>query len=115
MADDCLFCKIAAGQLPSDVVYSDDEFFAFRDIHPAAPTHVLIIPRKHIPMITDVEAADAELVGKMFLVASEIARKEGLTENGFRCVFNCGKWAGQAVFHIHLHLLGGRPLSWPPG
>jgi histidine triad (HIT) family protein len=115
MANDCLFCKIASGQIPSTEVYSDEDFYAFRDIHPGAPTHVLVIPRKHIPKLTDASATDAELLGGLYLAANEVARREGLTETGFRCVLNCGKDAGQDVFHIHLHVLGGRPLSWPPG
>ena len=115
MADDCLFCKIAAGEIASTEVYSDDEFYAFRDINPGAPTHVLIIPREHIPKIADATPEHAALLGRMFLKGNEIAEKEGLTGDGFRYVINCGKHAGQEVFHIHLHLLGGRQLSWPPG
>jgi len=115
MAEDCLFCKIAEGEIPSTEVYSDDEFYAFRDINPAAPTHILIIPRKHIPRITDATPEDAGLLGRMFIKANEIAQKEDVVENGFRYVINCNAWAGQEVFHIHLHLVGGRQLSWPPG
>jgi len=115
MTEDCLFCKIAAGLIPSTEVYSDDEFYAFRDIHPGAPAHFLIVPRKHIPTVTDVTAEDTALVGRLLMRANEIAEKEGLTQNGFRYVVNCGEWAGQAVFHLHMHILGGRPLSWPPG
>lgn len=115
MAEDCLFCKIAAGEIPSTEVYSDDEFYAFRDINPGAPTHCLIIPRKHIPRITDATADDAALIGRMFLRANAIAEAEGIAAPGFRYVINCNEEAGQTVFHIHLHLLGGRQLSWPPG
>ncbi|MBI4560050.1 MAG: histidine triad nucleotide-binding protein [Candidatus Hydrogenedentes bacterium] len=115
MSADCLFCKIVAGTIPSTQVYSDEEFYAFRDINPGAPTHVLIVPRAHIANITDVSAQDAPLVGRMFLRANEIAEQEGLTKNGFRYVLNYGPWAGQSVFHIHLHILGGRPMAWPPG
>jgi len=115
MAEDCLFCKIAAGEIPSKEVYSDDEFYAFRDIHPAAPTHILIVPRKHIDRITDAEDGDADLLGRMVLKANEIAEAEGIVGNGFRYVVNCNSWGGQEVFHIHLHILGGRPLAWPPG
>ena len=115
MANDCLFCKIAVGEIPSTEVYSDDEFYAFRDIKPAAPSHVLLIPRKHIPKITDAQPDDAGLLGRMMLAANLVAQKEGLAENGFRCVLNCGEHAGQEVFHIHLHILGGRDFSWPPG
>ena len=115
MPDNCLFCKIAAGEIPSTQVYADEEFYAFRDIQPAAPTHILIIPRKHIARISEIAPEDALLIGKMFQIANEIAVAEDLVENGFRYVINCNAWAGQTVFHVHLHLLGGRPLTWPPG
>lgn len=115
MPEDCLFCKIAAGEVPSEEVCSDDEFYAFRDINPVAPTHVLIIPRKHIVQITDLAPEDAGLIGRLILRANEIAAEEGLTENGFRYVLSCGKWGGQLVPHIHFHIIGGRPLEWPPG
>lgn len=114
MADDCIFCKIVAGQIPAAVVYSDDDVFAFRDINPAAPKHVIVIPRKHIPSLVDAGPEDASLLGKMYLGANAVAKKEGL-HDGFRCVLNCGRNAGQEVPHIHMHILGGRPLSWPPG
>ncbi len=112
---DCIFCKIAGGEIPSDPVYSDEQFYAFRDINPGAPTHVLIIPRKHIAHITDAGPEHRDLLGDMLLRANEIAVQEGLTEKGFRYVLNCGEWGGQSVFHIHLHILGGRALAWPPG
>lgn len=115
MADDCLFCKIASGAIPSTEVYSDGEFYAFRDIHPAAPSHVLLIPRTHIGRITELTDADAGLVGRLMLAANRVAEIEGLSDEGFRCVWNCGRSAGQEVFHIHMHILGGRPMSWPPG
>jgi histidine triad (HIT) family protein len=115
MADDCLFCKIAAGQIPSQRVYSDDDVYAFRDINPCAPSHVLIIPRKHIARLTDATADDVEVIGKLMVRANDVAAREGLTEAGFRCVLNCGPGAGQIVEHVHVHLVGGRPLSWPPG
>lgn len=115
MADDCLFCKIAAGIIPSNQVYSDDEFLAFRDIHPAAPSHFLVIPRKHIPSLTAANPEDVETLGKMFLAAKTAAAREGLLESGYRCVVNNGPDAGQEVRHIHMHVLGGRPLGWPPG
>lgn len=111
MAEDCIFCKIAAGRIPSTVVYSDDDFHAFRDIHPLAPTHVIVIPRKHIAKITDASLEEGALLGNLLLKASEIAAQEGLAENGFRLVINCGPWGGQTVFHLHLHILGGRPLE----
>lgn len=115
MSEDCLFCKIARGEIPSTEVYSDEEFYAFRDIHPAAPTHVLIIPRKHIARISEAGEEDAGLLGRMFLCANRIARQEGIDQDGFRYVISCNKNGGQLVFHIHLHLLGGRELGWPPG
>ena len=105
----------AAGEIPSPEVYSDDEFYAFRDINPGAPTHILIVPRKHIPRISELGPEDAELLGKLFLRANQIAEREGIVEKGFRYVINCNEWAGQTVFHIHLHILGGRELGWPPG
>ena len=112
---DCLFCKIAAGEIASTKVYQDEQFVAFRDISPQAPTHILIIPRKHIEQLTDLEPADAKLIGQMTLLANKIAQDEGIVAGGFRTVFNCGEGAGQTVWHIHMHLLGGRPMLWPPG
>lgn len=111
----CLFCKIAAGEIAAELVYENDTVLAFRDINPQAPTHILIIPRKHIATINDIEAVDAELVGALYLAARELARKEGFAEEGYRVAMNCNAGAGQTVFHIHLHLLGGRPFTWPPG
>ena len=112
---DCLFCKIAAGDIPADKVYEDDHVIAFRDIAPKAPTHVLVIPHRHISTLNDLEPTDAELVGRMYLAARHVAHEEGLAEDGYRTVINCNADAGQTVFHIHLHLLGGRTMSWPPG
>lgn len=112
---DCLFCKIINGDVPADVVYQDDDVLAFRDISPQAPTHVLVIPRKHIATLNDIQPDDAELVGKLYLAAQKIAADEGIAEPGYRAVMNCNAGAGQTVFHIHLHVLGGRNLSWPPG
>lgn len=112
---DCLFCKILAGDIPSEKVYEDDNVYAFRDITPVAPLHALIIPKKHIAKINDIEPQDAELVGQLFLAAKAIAAQEGFAEAGYRTVMNCGEAAGQTVFHIHLHLLAGRDLDWPPG
>jgi histidine triad (HIT) family protein len=111
---DCLFCKIIAGSIPSKKVYEDEKAFAFEDIKPVAPTHVLIIPKKHIVGIDQATEADAELVGYCQLVAATIARERKL-EHGFRTVYNVGPHAGQTVFHLHLHLLGGRQMHWPPG
>jgi histidine triad (HIT) family protein len=110
-----LFSKIAAGEIPADIVYQDEDVVAFRDIGPQAPTHVLVIPRKPIRTINDLEVDDAVLVGKMFLAAKQIAEQEGISEAGYRTVINCNAAAGQTVFHLHLHLLGGRPMQWPPG
>jgi histidine triad (HIT) family protein len=115
MAEDTIFGKIMRGEIPSTEVYSDDEFYAFRDVNPAAPTHVLVIPRKPIPRISDATDQDAALLGRLLLVANKIAAQEGLVDKGFRYVINCGDDGGQTVFHLHLHLLGGRPMAWPPG
>ena len=111
----CLFCRIVAGDIPAKIAYQDDDVVAFHDINPQAPLHVLVIPRKHIATINDLQADDAEVVGKLFLAAKKIAREAGYEEDGYRVVMNCGADAGQAVFHIHLHLLAGRRLTWPPG
>ena len=111
----CLFCKIAAGEMPSTKIHEDENFVVFRDINPQAPTHVLIIPRRHIEKLTDLSEEDAELIGQMQLLANKIAEREGIVSGGFRTVFNCGEGAGQSVWHIHMHLLGGRPMLWPPG
>ncbi|MBK8162450.1 MAG: histidine triad nucleotide-binding protein [Gammaproteobacteria bacterium] len=113
--NNCLFCKMIRGEIQPNKVYEDDRVLAFRDINPQAPTHVLVIPKEHIATINDLRPDHAALVGELYLAAQEVARLEGLTESGYRTVMNCGRDAGQAVFHIHLHVLGGRPLSWPPG
>ena len=112
---DCLFCKMIAGEIKPDTAYEDDEVLAFRDISPQAPTHVLVIPKRHISTINDMDEADAELVGKLFLAAKQVAQIDGITESGYRTVMNCNAGAGQSVFHIHLHVLGGRGMQWPPG
>jgi histidine triad (HIT) family protein len=112
---DCIFCKIASGDIPGDIVYQDDDVLAFRDLNPQAPTHILVIPRKHIATTNDIQPEDAELVGKMYLAAKQVAKDEGIAEPGYRTVLNCNAGAGQTVFHLHLHLLGGRPMGWPPG
>lgn len=113
--NECLFCRIAGGEIPADVIYESDAAIAFRDINPQAPTHVLIIPRKHISTINDIGEDDHALIGCLFAAAKNIAAQEGLSEEGYRAVMNCNEAAGQTVFHIHLHLLGGRALGWPPG
>jgi len=112
---DCLFCRIAGGEIPAQVIHSDPEVVAFRDIHPQAPVHILIIPRRHIASISVLSPEDAGLVGRLFLVARDLAREEGIMEEGYRMVVNAGPGAGQSVFHVHLHLLGGRNMGWPPG
>ena len=112
---DCLFCKIVAGQIPANIVFQDDHVVAFKDITPRAPTHVLIVPRRHIASLNDLGAGDDGPVGEMVRAAATIARAEGLSDRGYRTVFNCNADAGQTVFHIHLHLLGGRTMAWPPG
>jgi histidine triad (HIT) family protein len=111
---DCLFCKIIAGKIPSKKVYEDDRTFVLEDINPQAPTHLLIIPKKHIVDLKEAEESDAELIGHCHIVAAKIARARGI-EKGYRTVYNVGPDAGQSVFHLHLHLLGGRRLGWPPG
>ncbi len=112
---DCLFCKILAGEIPAELVYESDTAVAFRDINPQAPTHVLVIPRKHIATINDIEEDDHALIGSLYAAAREIAAQEGMAEDGYRAVMNCNEGAGQSVFHLHLHVLGGRPMGWPPG
>ena len=112
---DCLFCKIVAGQVPATIVFLDDHLVAFKDITPRAPTHVLIVPRRHIASLNDLSAGDDALVGEMVRAAAAIATEQGLADRGYRTVFNCNADAGQTVFHIHLHLLGGRTMAWPPG
>jgi histidine triad (HIT) family protein len=111
---DCLFCKMIAGQIPTKKAYEYDKAFAFHDINPQAPTHILIVPKKHIAGLKEASAEDAELIGYCQLVAAKLARERDI-ENGYRTVYNVGSGAGQSVFHLHLHLLGGRKLSWPPG
>lgn len=115
MSQDCLFCKIVDGDIPADVVFESDNAIAFRDVNPQAPTHVLVIPRQHIATINDLEPGNESLVGELYMAARQIAADEGIAEAGYRTVMNCNKGAGQSVFHIHLHVLGGRTLSWPPG
>ncbi len=112
---DCLFCKITAGEIPADIVYQDDELLAFRDLSPQAPSHILIIPRKHIATLNDAGDEDTALLGRLMRTASMLAAEAGCAEEGYRVVMNCNAGAGQTVFHIHLHMLCGRPLHWPPG
>jgi histidine triad (HIT) family protein len=112
---ECLFCGIAAGEIPAKIVFNDEKVVAFEDIKPQAPTHIIIIPRKHIPTVLDLDEEDRELVGHIHLVANQIAAEKSLTQNGFRLVTNCKKSAGQEIFHLHIHMLGGRDFGWPPG
>ncbi|MGI9205562.1 MAG: histidine triad nucleotide-binding protein [Woeseiaceae bacterium] len=111
----CLFCKIVNGEIEADVVYENDDVIAFRDINPQASTHVLAIPRRHIATLNDLQDGDSQTIGSLFLAARDIAAREGIAEDGFRTVMNCNAAAGQTVFHLHLHILGGRNLDWPPG
>ena len=111
---DCLFCKIVAGEIPADIVYESETALAFRDINPQAPTHVLVIPREHISTINDISVDHQAAVGSLFTAAKEIAAAEGIAEDGYRAVMNCNESAGQSVFHIHLHVLGGKSMGWPP-
>lgn len=113
--EDCIFCRIASGQVPAALVYQDDDCAALRDLNPQAPTHMLIVPRRHIATLNDLTTEDDGLAGRMVLVAAQIARDEGVAEDGYRLVWNCNAGAGQSVFHLHLHLLGGRLFTWPPG
>lgn len=115
MSSDCLFCKIIAGDIPASIRYEDDRVLAFDDIDPQAPTHVLIIPKKHIATALDLTVDDNDLVGHIYQVAGKIARDAGFADDGFRVVNNCNKAGGQVVWHLHFHLLGGRNMTWPPG
>ena len=112
---DCLFCKMVNGEIAPDKVYEDEDVLAFNDINPVAPVHILVIPKKHISTLNDAEDADTLLLGKLNRVATRLAEKAGFAEQGFRVVMNCNDAAGQAVHHIHLHLLAGRQMTWPPG
>ncbi len=112
---ECLFCKIKDGLIPATVIHRDDQTLAFEDINPQAPLHALVVPLEHIPTINDIGPDDREVVGQLFRVAAKIAKERGYGESGYRTVMNCGRNAGQTVFHIHLHVLAGRELHWPPG
>lgn len=113
MSESCLFCRIVRKEIPATIVFENEHVVAFRDIHPKAPTHVLVVPRTHVATLD--AATDARMLGEMQLAAATIARAEGIVEGGYRTVVNCGADAGQTVLHVHLHLLGGRKLGWPPG
>lgn len=112
---DCLFCKLVAREIPADILYEDDQVIAFRDIAPQAPTHVLIIPKRHISTLNDLQEEDCALVGRLQFTAQKIAKSLGIDEAGYRVVMNCNEQGGQTVYHIHMHLLGGRDMTWPPG
>ena len=113
--NDCIFCSIQSGDIPSDKVYEDEQTFAFRDINPQAPMHILIVPREHLESLNDAASGDEALLGHLLRIAAKIANQQGIAENGFRVVVNTGAESGQSVWHLHLHLLGGRPMNWPPG
>ena len=115
MTSDCIFCRIVAKELPSTVVYETDDVLAFRDINPQAPTHVVVIPKAHYPDAASLAEADPALAGAVLAAAAAVARQEGVAESGYRLVFNTGPDAGQSVFHVHCHVLGGRSIAWPPG
>lgn len=115
MSDDCLFCKMAKGEIKPDLLYEDDHVLAFKDINPQAPVHFLVIPKQHITTLNDLDDNHAELIGRMYLTAKNIARDQGIAEGGYRCLINCNADAGQSVWHVHLHVLGGRTMAWPPG
>lgn len=115
MPDDCIFCKIVAGDVKSDVVLDRGRIYAFRDVNPQAPTHFLIVPKEHLKDITELTPAHGDLLAEMILAANELAKADGISDSGYRVVFNVGPDAGQTVFHLHLHVLGGRQMKWPPG
>jgi len=111
----CIFCKIVAGQIPAKIVLDEPELLAFRDVNPVAPMHVLVVPKRHIVSLSDITAAEIELIGRMFVAARKVAEIDGVAARGFRTVFNSGPDGGQTVFHLHLHVLAGRAMHWPPG
>ena len=115
MSQDCIFCKIAAGEIGGPPLYQDEDITAFKDLNPQAPSHILVIPNKHIVSVSAASAKDQMLLGKLMLVAAEVASQQGLADNGYRLVVNTGAHGGQTVFHLHVHLLGGRNMTWPPG
>ena len=112
---DCIFCRIVERTIPSKIVFEDDLVVAFEDVNPQAPVHVLVVPRRHVASIAELQAADAGLLGHLMLTGAAIAKQKGIAESGYRAVVNTGKNGGQTVFHLHLHVLGGRPMHWPPG
>jgi diadenosine tetraphosphate (Ap4A) HIT family hydrolase len=112
---DCLFCRIIAGEIPAERLYDDDLIVAIRDIAPRAPTHILLMPRRHIASAAELTDADGPMLGRLFAVAADLARSAGIADSGYRLVSNVGRWGGQTVDHFHVHLMGGRPFDWPPG
>jgi histidine triad (HIT) family protein len=112
---DCIFCKIVGGEIPAQLVHQDDSLIAFKDLNPQAPLHVLVVPRRHVSTLNDLGPSDDALVGSMLRLAAQLAKEHGYADRGYRTVFNCNREAGQTIFHIHLHVLAGRGLSWPPG
>ena len=112
---DCLFCRIIEGKVPAQIVHEDEHAVAIADIHPQAPVHLLVIPRKHLPSLKEAQAGDEALLGHLILLAAQLARERGLESKGYRTLINNGTWAGQSVFHLHIHVLGGRAFHWPPG
>lgn len=112
---ECVFCQIVRGESPAHIVYEDDSTIAFKDINPQAPVHILVIPKRHIRTLLDIQSSDEPLLGHLFSVANAVAREHGIAQRGFRLVMNCGLESGQSVWHIHLHVLGGRKMGWPPG
>jgi histidine triad (HIT) family protein len=113
--ENCAFCRVAAGAAPARILFEDDDVVAFHDVEPRAPVHVLVIPRRHVASLASTNKGDEQILGKLVLAAAEVARRTGIAESGYRVVTNSGPGAGQSVFHIHLHVLGGRPMGWPPG
>ncbi|AEF54119.1 histidine triad nucleotide-binding protein [Marinomonas posidonica] len=112
---DCLFCKLVKGEIPATILYQDDDVIAFEDIMPQAPCHFLVIPKRHISTLNDLTDEDASLVGKLQITAAKVAKQKGISEEGYRVVMNCNEIGGQTVYHIHMHVLGGRNMTWPPG
>jgi histidine triad (HIT) family protein len=115
MEQDCLFCRIVAGEIPSELIYQDERSIAFRDINPQAPVHVLVVPREHMESLDEATQKDEAMLGHLLRVAARVANEQGLSESGYRTVINTGAGAGQSVFHLHVHVLGGRSMNWPPG
>ncbi len=113
--ENCIFCKIARGEIPAEVVWKDEHVLVFKDIHPATPKHFLAIPLEHIPTVNDADANNAAILGRLFVAAAETAKKFGFAESGYRCVVNCNRDAGQELFHLHMHIMAGKKFGWPPG